>query len=73
MPVVELSEWNFNLLVYFIKQADKTRHPIEVNGIRPTHLSKIEYHRTLEITHDNSLVTSAVITQSLIGNNIDVL
>ena len=63
MPVAKIAEWNFKLLMYFIKQADKTGHPIEMNRIHAIHLSEVEYHRNLEETHENSLVNALVITK----------
>ena len=70
MPVFKLAERNSKLLVYFIKQSDKTSCPIEMKRIHPIHLSEVENHRTLEKTHNNSLVNAPVMTQSLIYNNI---
>ena len=59
--------------MYFINQADKKRHPIEMNGIHPIYLSEVEYYCTLEKTNGNSIVTAPVINQSLIDKNIDVV
>ena len=40
-PVAELAKYNFKLMVYFIKQVDKTGRPIEMNEIHPIHLSEV--------------------------------
>ena len=73
MPVSKISEWNFKLLVYLIKQEDKIFRTLDMNGIHPTHISDIEDHHTLDMTNDNSLVTALVITKLLIDKNIYVM
>ena len=55
MLVAEIAEWNFNLVVYFTKKADKASRHIEMNSIHPINLSEIEDYLTLKLTHKNSL------------------
>ena len=73
VPVANISEWKFKLLVYFIKQSDMTSFPIEMNRIHTIQLCEIEDHRNLKLTHNNSIMTASVSTQSLIDKDIDVV
>lgn len=73
VPVANISEWKFKLLVYFIKKSDMNSFPIEMNRIHTIHLSEIEDHRNLKLTHNNSIMTASVSTQSLIDKDIDVV
>ena len=73
MTVYEIAEWNFKLLVYFIKKVDKTILPIGMNSIHTIRLNEVVDRCTLKNNHNNSLVNAPVITQFSIDNNIDVV
>ena len=64
VPVEELAEWNFKLLVYSVKMCELRSRPVVLADIDDNDLSNIEDHRNLATLHENMEKSPPGITQS---------
>ena len=64
VPVTKLDEWNFKLLVYYVKLCEPRIRPVVLADINNNDLRSIEYHQNFMTLHDNAENSPPVITQT---------
>ena len=73
IPVANLAEWNFKLIVYYVKLCELRIRPVVLAVIDGNALKRIEYYLNHLALHNNMEKYLPVITQSQITKKIDIV